>query len=90
MFGLQVFQLPHQLVEFGVGNLGLVDNVIQVFVVADFLTEGVDLLLDKLLGVFGRDGHCQDYKWEEPTEHGGRAAKEIPFGSAQGRLSARW
>jgi len=53
MLGLQVFELPHQLVEFGVADLGLVENVIEGFVVANFLAERADPFLE----VFGSSRH---------------------------------
>ena len=53
MFRLDFLQLNHELVELGVGNLGIVEDVVEIFVVADFFPEGVDLLFDP----FGGGGH---------------------------------
>ncbi len=50
MPGLEVLQLPHQFVEFGVADLGLIEDVVAVFVVADFVAEGCDLLFDVFRG----------------------------------------
>ena len=44
MLGFELLQLVHQLVEFGVGDLGIVEHVVAVFVVADFLAQGFDFL----------------------------------------------
>src|ERR1043166_349692 len=46
MLGLELFQFVDQLVEFGVADLGIVENVVAVFVVADPVAQGFDLLLD--------------------------------------------
>ncbi len=57
MLCLQIFQLAHQLVEFGVADLGIVDNVVQVFVVANLFAQRFDLFF----GVFVRGNHRPDY-----------------------------
>ena len=36
VFRLQFLQFPHQLIVFGVGNLGAVEHVVAVVVVVDF------------------------------------------------------
>ena len=47
---LQILQLLHQLVEFRVADLGIVENVIEIFVVADLLAQRFDLLFDVFRG----------------------------------------
>ena len=39
MIGLELLQLLHQLIEFSVADLGLVGDVITLFVIADLPTE---------------------------------------------------
>ena len=53
MFGFELLQLDHELVEFGVGDFGIVENVVAVLVVADFLPQRFDLLF----GPLGRGRH---------------------------------
>ena len=60
---LEFLQLPHQLIKFLVADRGLIENVIQVFVMTDFFAEGFDLLF----GVFN-SGHRADYSRGE-REH---------------------
>ena len=43
MLGLQGLQLTQQRVIFGIGNLWIVEDVILMFVVAQFLAELLDL-----------------------------------------------
>ena len=45
---LQVLQLLHQLVEFRVADFGIVENVVEVFVMANLLAQRLDLFF----GVF--------------------------------------
>ena len=60
MLGFQVLQLLHQLVEVEVADFRLVEDVVEVFVVADFFAEGVDLFSGVFCGghrgriIFGR------------------------------------
>src|ERR1700688_3892685 len=58
ILGLKVFQLPHQLVELGAAVLRMVEDVIQIFVVANFFAEGFDLFFD----VFRWGMHRKDYR----------------------------
>ena len=44
--GFEALQLAHEVVEVGVGDRRLVEDVIEVLVVADLVAEGVDLFLD--------------------------------------------
>ena len=48
VLGFELLELAHQGVEFGVGDLGGVEAVIEVFVVTDGLAEFLDLVLDGL------------------------------------------
>src|SRR5258706_13228736 len=57
MLRLQILQLLHQLVELGVADLGLVENVIKIFVVPDLLAQRFDLLF----GVFAGGNHRANY-----------------------------
>ena len=41
--GFEALQLAHEVVEVGVGDRRLVEDVIEVLVVADLVAEGVDL-----------------------------------------------
>ena len=52
MFVFELLQLNHELVEFGVGDFGIVEDVVEVFVVADFFPQCFDLLF----GALGRAG----------------------------------
>src|SRR3989441_9499914 len=56
MLAFQLLQLVHELVEVGVGDLRIVEHVIAVLVVADFVAEGFDLLFD----VLGRGNHDEE------------------------------
>src|ERR1700733_12411435 len=58
MLRLQILQLLHQLVELGIANLWMVEDVIQVFVVADLLPQRFDLFFD----VFPSGSHRKDYR----------------------------
>ena len=49
----ELLQLNHELVEFGVVNFGIVEDVVAVFVVADFFAQCFDLLF----GSLGRGRH---------------------------------
>ena len=53
----QIFQSPHQRIEFGIVDLRLVEDVIQIFVVANLFAQRFDLFC----GVFA-DGHRKDYR----------------------------
>ena len=46
MRGFQRLQLPHHRVVFGVGDLGRVQHVIQMLVVAQFLAQGLNFVGD--------------------------------------------
>ena len=46
VLGFEVLQLLHQLVEFGIADFGIVENVIEIFVVADLFAKGFDLFFD--------------------------------------------
>ncbi len=48
VLGLKVFELLHQLVEIQIADLGLIEDVIEIFVVANLFAESFDLLF----GVF--------------------------------------
>jgi hypothetical protein len=50
MLAFQVFQLLHQLVEFGVAEFGMVEDVVEMLVVANFLAQGLDLFLEVFQG----------------------------------------
>jgi hypothetical protein len=50
MFSFQLLQLIHEPVEFGVSDFRIVEDVIAVFVMADFLAQGLDLGFDVLRG----------------------------------------
>ncbi len=53
MFGFELLQLNHELVEFGVGDFGIVENVVAVFVMADLVPQCFDLFF----GPLGRGRH---------------------------------
>jgi hypothetical protein len=55
MLGLEILELLHQLVEFGVADLRLIENVVEILVVTDLLAESFDLFLD----VFGGYHVCR-------------------------------
>jgi hypothetical protein len=61
MLAFKLLELVHQLVELGVRNFGIVEGVVTVFVMADLIAEGFDLLLSAF--VFGR-GHWGNYRRE--------------------------
>ena len=46
MLRLEPLELVHQLVEVGVRNLWIIQHVIAILVVPDFLAQGFDFLLD--------------------------------------------
>src|SRR6266849_3967137 len=45
MLGLEFFEFVDELVEFGVADFGIVEDVVAVFVVADLVAQGFDLFL---------------------------------------------
>ncbi len=47
---LQILQLLHQLVEFRVADFGIVENVVEVLVVANLFAQSFDLLFDVFRG----------------------------------------
>jgi hypothetical protein len=51
MLRLEPLELVHQLVEIGVGNLGIIQHVIAILVVPNLFAQSFDFLLD------GRTGH---------------------------------
>ena len=53
MLGLELLQLVHQAVEFGVADLGIVEHVVAVLVVADLVAQRFDLLLHIFAGRHG-------------------------------------
>ena len=48
MLVFELLQLNHELIEFGVGKFGIVEDVIAVFVVADFIPQCFDLFFGAL------------------------------------------
>src|SRR5215469_3610064 len=58
MLGFQLLQLLHELVEIPITDLGLVEHVVQVFVMADFLAQGFDLFF----GVLSCRHRRKDYR----------------------------
>jgi len=62
MFGLKLLKSLHQLVEVSVADLGIVQDVVAVLVVANLLAEG----FNPFFYVFGRRGHYEiDYiRWK--------------------------
>src|SRR4029077_19094602 len=46
VLGLDLLEFVDEFVEFSVADLGIVENVVAVFVVADLVAQGFDLLLD--------------------------------------------
>ncbi len=48
MFGFDFLQLNHELVEFGIHDFGIVEYVVEVFVVADCFAQCFDLFFDPL------------------------------------------
>ena len=67
MLGLEILQLLHQLVEFGVADFGIVENVVEVFVVANLLAQGFDLLFDVFRGRHRQKIICGRNAWGQPT-----------------------
>ena len=57
MLGLERLQLVHQAIEFGVADLGIVEHVVAVLVIADLVAQRVDLLLHIFAG--GHEQLCQ-------------------------------
>ena len=57
MLGFQILQLLHQLVEIGVADFGIVEDVVEILVVANLLAQSLDLFFD----VF-RAGIAEDYR----------------------------
>lgn len=55
MLRLGILQLAHQLVELGITDLRLIENVIQIFVVPDLLAKSLNLFSR----VFAHRTHCQ-------------------------------
>jgi hypothetical protein len=53
MLGLDRDEFVHQLVELGVADLGAVEDVVAVLMIADLVAQRVDLLLQ----VFGAGRH---------------------------------
>ena len=41
MLGLELFELVHQLVEVGVGEFGIIEDVIEIFVMTDFFAQRI-------------------------------------------------
>jgi hypothetical protein len=46
VLGFDAFEFAHEVVELEVGDGGLVEDVVEVFVVANFFAEGVEFFLD--------------------------------------------
>src|SRR5271165_5075694 len=65
MLSFEVLQLPHQLVEFGVADLRLVQDVVAILVMADFFAKSFDLFFGGFVG----GTHRVDYR---------RAALSVP------------
>ena len=49
MFGFELLQLDHELVELGVCDFGGVEDVVEIFVVADFFPQCFDLVFGPLV-----------------------------------------
>src|SRR5271166_126039 len=58
MLSFEVLQLPHQLVEFGVADLRLVQDVVAILVMADFFAKSFDLFFGGFVG----STHRADYR----------------------------
>ena len=43
MFGLQLLQLDHQLIELGIADLGIIEHKISIFVMPDLVAQRLDL-----------------------------------------------
>ena len=43
MLGLKLLQLDHQLIEFGVADLGIIEHKISIFVMPDLIAQSLDL-----------------------------------------------
>jgi hypothetical protein len=50
VLSFQILQLPHQLVVVEVADFGIVEDIIEILVVANFLAERFDLLFDVFFG----------------------------------------
>lgn len=74
MLGFEVLQLRHQTVEFLVADLGLVEYVVEVFVTANSIAEGID----SFLGVFAGGWHANDYI-RRKMQRGAAAALPLAF-----------
>jgi hypothetical protein len=61
VIGFKPYKLVHQSIEFSVGDFGIVERVVTVFVMPDFVAEGFGLLLEVF--VFGC-GHWENYRRE--------------------------
>ena len=55
MFGLDLLQLIHQTVEFGVADLGIIEHVVAVLVMPNLLAQRVDIFLSVVLSCFHRN-----------------------------------
>ena len=55
MLGLKLLEAVHQPVEGGVGNFGIVRDVIEVFVAANFLAQALDFFGCRLACIFSLD-----------------------------------
>ena len=89
----QALQLLHQAVKIGVGKFGSVQDVVQVFVMADFFAQIVNLALNAF--VLGDRGHAEDYivlagtrVQQAPGSEAGLRA-ELPASSADGIAGLR-
>ncbi len=56
---LQLLEVLHQLVEFGVGDLRVIEHVVAVLVVADLLAELLDLFFNRRLALGFHLGHAE-------------------------------
>src|SRR5258708_2601918 len=48
MRGFELFQLVHQTIEFGVADLGIVEHVVAILVMANLFAQGFDLRVEVL------------------------------------------
>jgi hypothetical protein len=53
VLGLQVNQLVHEAIEIGIGNFGIVEDVVAVFVVTDLVAQDVEFLVKIFAGGHG-------------------------------------
>ena len=60
VLGFQILQLLHQLVEIGVADFGIVEDVIEVFVVANLLAQSLYLFFDVFRGRHRRKIICKE------------------------------